>query len=77
MLAHQPIASFPKRLKERQDIFGHLEEKGSRMTHHFPGHLVDLPADRLDLSPAKRLGEDLSPKQKKEVAGQDPDPEVE
>ena len=72
LLAHQPIASFPKRLKERQDIFGHLQKKRSRVTHHLPGHLVDLPADRLDLGSNERVGKDLPPKQEKKVNGMDP-----
>ncbi len=50
---HQTVASFPEKLEEGQKIFRHLEEKGARVTHHFPGHLVDLPAHRLDLGPAK------------------------
>ena len=47
------------------------------MTHHLSGTLVDLPAHRLDLGAIKRLGEDVSPKQKKEVAGQDASSEKE
>lgn len=45
------------------------------MTHHFPGYLVDLRAHRLDLCPAKCVGEDLPPEQQKEAVGQDADPE--
>jgi hypothetical protein len=40
---HQTIAFVPKTLKEAQDIFGHFQEKRSRVTHHFSGHLIDLP----------------------------------
>ena len=47
------------------------------MPDDLSGHLVDLPADRLDLGPLKGLVQDQAPEQEKEVGGQDPDPEVE
>ena len=53
--AHQAIAFVPKALKEGQDVFGHFQEKRSRVTHHFSGHLIDLPSDRLDPGPDESI----------------------